>query len=70
MTADLDAELLEVLACPCPHHAPVDPVTDGGGSVQALRCRRCQSQFPVRDGIPVLLLDEAMPGPRGVGGEP
>ena len=30
-------------------------------------CTVCASTFPVRDGIPVLLVDEATPGPRGLG---
>lgn len=58
---DLDPRLLEVLACPCPQHASLD-VVDGG-----LQCQHCDSVFPIRDGIPVMLLDEATPGPRGVG---
>lgn len=57
----LDPRLLEILACPCEHHAPVAPVGD------SLRCTRCATTFPVRDGIPVMLLDEATPGPRGIG---
>ena len=64
----LDPQLLGVLACPCPHHSALEQ-TDGE-SGPGLRCRRCQSVFPVRDGVPVLLLDQAVPGPRGVGGEP
>jgi uncharacterized protein YbaR (Trm112 family) len=68
---DLDPFLLEILACPCEHHAPVEPVDDDaavGGP--ALVCTRCRSSFPVRDGIPVMLLDEAVPGPAGIGNEP
>ena len=61
----LDPILLEVLACPCEHHAPVR--VDAPGS--ALVCTRCSTSFPVRDGIPVMLLDEATPGPRGIGGD-
>jgi uncharacterized protein len=30
-------------------------------------CTYCASSFPIRDGIPVLLLDDATPGPNGVG---
>ncbi len=63
---DLDPLLLEILACPCEHHAPVapaEPVQD------ALVCTRCRTSFPVRDGIPVMLLDEATPGPQGIGTE-
>lgn len=58
---DLDPRLLDILACPCPQHASLDVVEDG------LRCQHCHSVFPVRDGIPVMLLDEAEPGPGGVG---
>ncbi len=57
----LDPQLLAILACPCEHHAPVEQ--DG----QALRCVRCATTFPISDGIPVMLLDEATPGPRGSG---
>ncbi len=60
---DIDPRLLEILACPCPQHAPVEPDGD------ALSCTRCRTRFPVRDGIPVMLLDEAEPGPRGIGAE-
>lgn len=65
MGAQLDPELLEVLACPCPEHAPLRLDTDGDTST--LTCTSCGRVYPVRDGIPVLLLDEAItPG----GGEP
>lgn len=58
----VDPMLLDVLACPCPRHAPVEEVADG------LRCTHCLAVFAVRDGIPVMLLDEATPGPSGVVG--
>jgi len=58
---ELDPRLLDILACPCPQHAPVEQVDTG------LQCQVCRSVFPVRDGIPVMLLDEAEPGPRGIG---
>lgn len=61
---NLDPKLLEILACPCEHHAPVAPAADGS---DALVCARCASSFPVRDDIPVMLLDEATPGPAGLG---
>jgi hypothetical protein len=63
----LDPMLLEVLACPCEHHAPVEPDTAGAAGATALVCTRCRTSFPVRDGIPVMLLDEATPGPQGIG---
>jgi hypothetical protein len=51
----LDPELLEILACPDVHHAPLDY----DPQAQTLTCPECRRVFPVRDGIPVLLLDEA-----------
>ncbi|NNG36258.1 Trm112 family protein [Nakamurella aerolata] len=53
MTDTLDPQLLDVLACPAEHHAPLEQVAD------TLRCTECGRVFPIRDGIPVLLLDEA-----------
>ena len=57
----LDPELLEMLACPSEDHAPLR--VDGDDLV----CTFCASRFRVDDGIPVLLLDEAVPGPAGLG---
>ncbi len=51
----LDSSLLEILACPCDAHAPLE-VDEAAGE---LLCTVCDRAFPVRDGIPVLLLDEA-----------
>lgn len=59
----LDAVLLEVLACPAEHHAPLTPGAPGDPGASALTCTECGRVFPVRDGIPVLLLDEATGGP-------
>ncbi len=58
----IDASLLELLACPSDDHAPL--VQAG----RALRCTFCATSYPIdSDGIPVLLLDEASPGPNGIG---
>lgn len=57
----IDPDLLDLLACPSDDHAPL---RDDG---DALVCTCCASRFPVTDGIPVLLLDEATPGPNGPG---
>lgn len=51
----IDPELLAILACPAEHHAPLELGTDGG----ELLCTECDRAFPIRNGIPVLLLDEA-----------
>ena len=59
----LDPVLLDVLACPADHHAPLTLGAPGDPNASALTCTRCGRTFPIRDGIPVLLLDEATGGP-------
>jgi uncharacterized protein YbaR (Trm112 family) len=50
----LDPMLLEILACPACHgELRVDD------SAEELVCTRCGLAYPVRDDIPVLLVDEA-----------
>jgi uncharacterized protein YbaR (Trm112 family) len=50
----VDPELLEILACPdC--KAPLDLVKNG----TALKCRTCKRVYPIKDDIPVMLIDEA-----------
>ncbi|MCP2258667.1 hypothetical protein LX15_002365 [Streptoalloteichus tenebrarius] len=73
MAVRLDPQLLEILACPCPEHAPLRAGTPEDAQADYLTCTACGRRFPVRDGIPVLLLDEAeqpptaAAGPRGDG---
>ncbi len=66
---NIDPVLLEILACPCEQHARVVPDDADVAKATALVCTRCQTSFPVRDDIPVMLLDEATPGPQGIGGD-
>jgi uncharacterized protein YbaR (Trm112 family) len=61
----IDAVLLEMLACPSDDHAPLREEQRNG--LDVLVCTSCLSSFPIEDGIPVLLLDEATPGPKGLG---
>ena len=61
----LDPVLLEVLACPADHHAPLMLGSPSDPEADALTCSDCGRVFPIRDGIPVLLLDEATGGPGG-----
>jgi len=63
MALQLDPVLLEVLACPDTHHAPLTVGAGDDTDAEALTCSECGRVFPVRDGIPVLLLDEATGGP-------
>jgi uncharacterized protein len=57
----IDPDLLAICACPSDDHAPLREVDD------TLVCTYCLTSYPVRDGIPVLLLDDATPGPNGIG---
>jgi len=50
---DVDPELLAILACPLDKH----PVTRQGNY---LVCGECLRHYPIRDGIPVMLIDEAL----------
>ena len=59
MAVNLDPQLLEILACPSDDHAPLRVGTPDDPEADALTCTSCGRQFPVNDGIPVLLLDEA-----------
>lgn len=70
MAVQLDEQLLEILACPSPDHAPLTPGRPGDAEADALTCSACGRVFPVRDGIPILLLDEAEGGEAGPDGIP
>ncbi|MDQ3702732.1 MAG: Trm112 family protein [Chloroflexota bacterium] len=56
----LDPTLLEILACP-DDKSPV--IYQKEGDAERLTCTKCGKRYPVRDGIPVMLIDEASPGP-------
>ena len=50
----VDQDLLDILACPnC--RTPVTLVKDGA----ALKCSTCHRVYPIKDDIPVMLIDEA-----------
>jgi uncharacterized protein YbaR (Trm112 family) len=53
---NIDPGLLEILACPSCHATLA--VNDAESS---LDCTGCGLRYPVRDDIPVLLIDEATP---------
>ena len=69
----LDAELLSILACPvcrgsletmprAATDAPGEPGSpDTQKTVEGLACQRCAAVYPVRDEIPVMLAEEAVP---------
>jgi uncharacterized protein YbaR (Trm112 family) len=48
-------DLLEILVCPvC--KKPLELKADG----QSLKCTECRRVYPVRDDIPIMLVDEAV----------
>jgi uncharacterized protein len=53
-TMAISQDLLEILACPaCKTKVELTP--DGSG----LKCVECKRVYPIRDDIPVMLIDEA-----------
>lgn len=64
MNSSINPSLLEILACPCPAHAAVEL----NEVENKIICVKCETRFPIKDGIPVMLLDEAEVGPNGIGG--
>ncbi len=56
----IDKELLEILACPvC--KGDIKVTEDGKG----LQCVECGRIYPIRDGIPVMLEEEAIKPEKG-----
>lgn len=48
----IDDELLNILACPA---CKADVKLEG----EKIVCTKCARRYPIKDGIPVMLLDEA-----------
>lgn len=52
----INPKLLEILACPqCKQPVELDESGDW------INCSTCRVRFPIRDDIPVMLLDEVQP---------
>ena len=58
MSAMIPQSLLEILACPACKKPLV--LKDNG---ESLKCSACRRVYPVRDNIPILLVDEAVTDP-------
>jgi uncharacterized protein YbaR (Trm112 family) len=56
----IDSRLLEILICPACHGEVRALDADAG-----LECLECGRVYPIRDGIPVMLVNEASPPTRG-----
>ena len=50
----IDSELLEILACPKCKTAGAIVNNDSG-----VKCSTCRRVYPIKDDIPVMLIDEA-----------
>lgn len=52
----ISKDLLDILACPkCKGEVQLTPAGDG------LTCQTCKLLYPIKDDIPVMLIDEAQP---------
>ena len=52
----LDEKLLEILVCP-----KCKGELEYRRDASELVCRHCRLRYPIRDGIPIMLIDEALP---------
>lgn len=60
----LDTNLLDILACPkCKGKLDLKPAEDG------LACAKCAVVYPVKDDIPIMLVDQAIPNKEWTGSE-
>jgi uncharacterized protein YbaR (Trm112 family) len=59
-TVGIDARLMEILVCPACHGDLTETADDG------LECGACGRIYPVRNGIPAMLVEEASPPTREV----
>ncbi|MCE7083274.1 Trm112 family protein [Streptomyces sp. ST2-7A] len=55
----VDAGLLDLLACPACHAPLREDGTAGEAGELVCTSDTCRLAYPVRDGIPILLVDEA-----------
>ncbi|MZG30083.1 MAG: Trm112 family protein [Nitrospinae bacterium] len=52
----IDKELLDILVCPkCKGDIELTTEED------ALACKACALKYPIKDDIPIMLIDEALP---------
>ena len=61
MSARIDPELLAILICPRCGGEKLGVRRGADGAEEALQCERCGVAYPVEDGIPIMLVEEATP---------
>ncbi len=54
----IDPKLAEILVCPVDKSDLIQDM-----EAERLECTECRRRYPVRDGIPIMLVDEAEGGP-------
>ena len=54
----ISQDLLDILVCPA-CKKPLDHLVENDGG-ESLKCAACRRVYPVRDNIPILLIDEAV----------
>lgn len=52
----VDEELLKILACPA---CKGDVKLEKTGGQEKIVCTKCARKYPVKEGIPIMLIDEA-----------
>jgi len=53
----IDEELLKIIACPkC--KGDIEYIK---GENEFFNCYNCNLQYPIKDGIPIMLIDQALP---------
>lgn len=55
-------ELLDILACPACETRPAVKLTP---DKEFLKCTECNRRYPINEGIPVMLVDEAIVDSEG-----
>ena len=54
----ISEKLLSILGCPACEDRP-GLIQETGEEGEFLRCRECGRRYPVREGVPVMLIEEA-----------
>lgn len=56
--SSIDPTLAQILACPVDKAELTQDI-----EAQRLECTECGRRYPIRDGVPIMLVDEAEGGP-------
>jgi uncharacterized protein YbaR (Trm112 family) len=58
----IDKELLDILVCPgCKKPVALEAADPGDSTQGWLICSGCGLRYPIRNNIPIMLLEEALP---------